>query len=373
MRTLIAMIKKEILQLKADKFYLRFLLVAPFLQLIVLGYSLTTETTNVPTLICDLDKSAVSREFVRSIGTNERFDIVGTVDEYTALEEGIQRWEASVGVYIPPGFSTNLSRDATAQIQVLLDAVDGNKALTAFGYLQQIAAREGIRLIDPPADLAPQVQPGGTRMNYHYLFNPELKNAAFMVPGIVVTILTIITLLIGAMSLVREKETGTLEQLMVTPINRTQIILGKLIPFLVYSFIEVAIILKVAEVVFRLQLAGSLATLYLAIFLYLFSTLGLGLLVSSAAGTQQQALFLAWFFMIFMILLSGFFIPIENMPAWLQWLTLINPLRFMMTIVREIYLKATPIRLLADQFLPLGALGFAIFTTSVLTFQKKSG
>ena len=369
MRTLIAMIKKEVLQLKADKFYLRFLLIAPFLQLIVLGFSLTTETTNVPTLICDLDKSAVSREFVRSVGTNERFDIVGTVESYTALDEGIQRWQASVGVYIPPGFSKRLSRDAAAEIQVLLDAVDGNKALTAFGYLQQIAAREGIRLID----LTLQPDGGGTRMIYHYLFNPELKNAAFMVPGIVVTIITIITLLVGAMSLVREKETGTLEQLMVTPINRGQIILGKMIPFLVYSFIEVAIILKVAQWIFHLELAGSLATLYLGILLYLFSTLGLGLLISSVAGTQQQALFLAWFFMVFMILLSGFFIPIENMPLWLQKITLLNPLRFMMTVVREIYLKATPIWLLTDQLLPLGALGFAIFGTAVATFRKKSG
>jgi ABC-type Na+ efflux pump permease subunit len=150
MRTLIAMVKKEILQLKADKFYLRFLLMAPLLQLIILGYSLTTETTNIPTLIADLDKSAVSREFVRNISTNERFDIVGSVESYTELEDGIQRWQASVGIYIPPGFSKDLTRDTSAEVQVLIDAVDGNKALTAFGYLQQIAAREGVRLAELP-------------------------------------------------------------------------------------------------------------------------------------------------------------------------------------------------------------------------------
>jgi len=370
MRTLIALVKKEILQLKADKFYLRFLLVAPLLQLIVLGYSLTTETTNIPTLIADLDKTAVSREFVRSISTNERFTIVGSAGSYTALMDGIQRWQASVGLYIPPGFSKALTRDTTAEVLVLIDAVDGNKALTAFGYLQQIAAREGVRLAGIPE---PQAEGGGPELIYHYLFNPELKNSAFMVPGIVVVIITIITMMIGAMSLVREKEVGTLEQLMVTPNNRAQLILGKLIPFLVYAFIEVAVILKVAEFVFKLQLAGSLPSLYLAVLLYLFSTLGLGLLVSSVAGTQQQALFIAWFFMIFMILLSGFFIPIENMPLWLQKLTLINPLSFMMTVVREIYLKATPLRLLADQLIPLGGLGLVIFGSSVATFQKKSG
>ncbi|ORC34061.1 hypothetical protein B4O97_14345 [Marispirochaeta aestuarii] len=370
MRTLIAMVKKEILQLRADTFYLRFLLIAPLFQLIVLGFALTIETTNVPTLICDLDRTALSREFVRSVSTNERFNVIGTVEEYEELGDALQRWQASIGIYIPPGFGRDLKRDASAELQVLIDAVDGNKALTAYGYLQQIAAEQGLRLAAVPLDAggAP-----GPRLVYHYLFNPELKNAAFMVPGIVVVIVTIITLMIGAMNLVREKEVGTLEQLMVTPINRSQLILGKLIPFLVYAFIEVAVLLKVAELVFGLHLAGSLLSLYLALLLYLFSTLGLGLLVSSAAGTQQQALFIAWFFMIFMILLSGFFIPIRNMPRWLQWLTMLNPLRFMMTIVREIYLKATPLKLLADQLLPLSALGLVIFGTSIFTFQKKSG
>lgn len=370
MRTLFAIVKKEILQLKADTFYLRFLLFAPLLQLIVLGFTLTIETTNVPTLICDLDNSALSREFVRSVGTNERFNVTGSVDNYAELSDAIVRWKASVGIYIPPEFSKKLRRGETAELQVLIDAVDGNKALTAFGYLQQIAAREGVRLAGTPlrADGSP-----GPQLVYHYTFNPELNNAAFMVPGIVIVIVTIITLMIGAMNLVREKEAGTLEQLMVTPVNRGQLILGKLVPFLVYSFIEVAVLLKVSELVFGLQIAGSLISLYVALLLYLFSTLGLGLLVSSVSGTQQQALFIAWFFMIFMILLSGFFIPVENMPRWLQLTTLVNPLRFMMTIVREIYLKATPLRLLSDQLLPLGGLGVLIFGTSVLTFRKKSG
>ncbi|WP_319560801.1 ABC transporter permease [Marispirochaeta sp.] len=370
MRTLIAMVKKELLQLKADKFYLRFLIFAPLLQLIVLGHALTTETTNVPTLIADLDRTAVSREFVRAVSTNERFNVIGHVTDYASLTDAIQRWEASVGIYIPPGYTSDLECDGSTELLVLLDSVDGNKALSAYGYLQQIAVREGKILAPVPAVIQSSDRP---ILNYRYLFNPELKNSAYMVPGIVVVIVTIITLMIGAMSLVREKEVGTLEQLMVTPINRAQLILGKLIPFLLYAFIEVTVILKVAGFVFGLSLAGSLATLYLALFLYLFSTLGLGLLVSSIAATQQQALFLAWFFMIFMILLSGFLIPVANMPGWLQTLTLANPLRFMMTTVREIYLKATPLSLLADQLIPLSLLGGAIFSISVLTFRKHSG
>ena len=367
MRTILALVKKEIRQLKGDPFYLRFLLFAPVLQLIILGFSLTIETRNVSTMIFDGENSAASRELVRSISTNDRFTIVGSAGSYDELLKGIHRWKASIGIYIPPDFSDGLQGDEGGKVLVLLDAVDGNKALTAFGYLQQIAAETGLRLSPVRKSRQDSLPPD---MTVHYFFNPELKNEAFMVPGIVVVIISIITLMIGAMNLVREKEKGTLEQLAVTPIHKGQLILGKVIPFLIYSFIEVAILLKLAQTVFHLHLAGSILQLYAVVLLYLFSTLGLGLLASTLAGTQQQALFIAWFFMIFMILLSGFFIPVENMPQWLQQITRLNPTRYMMTVVREIYLKATPLRFLMDQLIPLAGLGGGIFGVSVLLFRK---
>ncbi len=368
MRRLGAMVKKEVLQLARDKFYLRFLLLAPLMQLIVLGFSLTMETIHVPTLICDLENSSVSRELVRSISTNDRFSITGQVYTYAELEAGIHRWDASLGLYIPPDFSSRMEKEGYGEVQVLMDAVDGNKALTAYGYIQQIFAEEGIRIAGQNGQSAAAGLP---LVQHHYLFNPELRNEAFMVPGVVVVILTIITLLIGSMSLVREKETGTLEQLSVTPIRKGELILGKLLPFLIYSFVEVVIILKVAAVIFHLQLAGNVFQLYLAVLLYLFSTLGLGLLVSTIASTQQQALFIAWFFMVFLMLLSGFLISIENMPLWLQRITLLNPLRYMMTVVREIYLKATPVKFMLDQLVPLAILGGGIFGASIFAFRKK--
>ncbi len=371
MRRLGAMVKKEVLQLSRDKFYLRFLLLAPLLQLIVLGFSLTMETVNVPTLICDMENSSLSRELVRSISTNDRFSIRGQVYTYEELEAGIHSWKASLGLYIPPDFSSRMEKEGFGEVQVLMDAVDGNKALTAYGYIQQIFAGEGVRIAGENSSGIAGTTPLPA-VSHHYLFNPELKNEAFMVPGVVVVILTIITLLIGSMSLVREKETGTLEQLSVTPIRKGELILGKMLPFLIYSFIEVVIILKVASLIFHLQLAGNVFQLYLAVLLYLFSTLGLGLLVSTIASTQQQALFIAWFFMVFLMLLSGFFISIENMPIWLQRITLINPLRYMMTVVREIYLKATPLKFMMDQLLPLAFLGGGIFGLSIFAFRKKA-
>ncbi|WP_319478152.1 ABC transporter permease [Marispirochaeta aestuarii] len=357
MRIILALIKKEFRQLVADPFFFRFLLFAPLAQLVVLGFSLTLETTNVSLVVCDLDCSPSSRELITALGNSEHFVLTGQVLQYQELEQSLRRWEAAVGIYIPPDFSRRSNIEGSGKILVLLDSVDGNKALTAFGYLQQIVSAESVS--------ASPVQ-----ITYRYRFNPELRSEVFMVPGIVVVIITIITLLIASMSLVREKERGTLEQLSVTPITKGQLIAGKLLPFLFYAFVELAIILRVAEAVFRLSPAGSILQLYFAVLIYLASTLGLGLLISSIASTQQQALFIAWFCMVFMILLSGFFIPIDNMPLWLQRITLLNPLRFMMTIVREIYLKSTPLNLLLDQLLPLAALGVAIFGASLVTFKK---
>ncbi len=371
MRRIIAMIRKEFHQIKSDKFMLRFLIAAPLFQLILLGYALTMETEHVKTIICDLDKSSISRQFVESISNNDRFDIIGTAGSYDEMETDIRNWTTVIGLYIPPEFSRDLGKTGRGDILALLDSVNGNQALTAFGYLKQIAAENSLDLA--PAHVKEEYfsKRGIIRINTHYWYNPELKNQDYMIPGVVVLIITIISLMLGSMSIVKEKEAGTLEQLMVTPLGKIQLILGKQIPFLIYSFIELIVILKLADFVFNIHLAGSLLSLYLVISLYLFTTLGLGLFVSTLAKTQQQALFLTWFFMVFMIMLSGFFIPIENMPLALKLITFINPLRYMMTTVREIYLKATPLVFLLDQIVPLFLLGTGIFTASVIKFQKK--
>jgi len=371
MRRIFAMMRKEFYQIKSDKFMLRFLIAAPLFQLILLGYGLTMETVHVKTIICNLDRSSVSRQFVERISTNDRFDIIGTVGSYDEMEDSIRRWNAVIGIYIAPEFSRDLGKNGQGNILALLDSVNGNQALTAFGYLNQIAAESALELAPVHVKEKYLSKGGNISINTHYWYNPELKDHDFMIPGIVVLIITIISLMLGAISIVKEKESGTLEQLMVTPLSKIQLILGKQIPFLIYSFIELIIILKLADFVFKIHLAGSLISLYFVIFIYLFTTLGLGLFVSTLAKTQQQALFLAWFFMVFLIMLSGFFIPIENMPWALKIITFINPLRYMMTTVREIYLKATPLIYLLDQIIPLTILGMGIFIASVLKFQKK--
>jgi len=243
--------------------------------------------------------------------------------------------------------------------------------MTAFGYLQKIALEQSIQLI-PKSVLRQHIKEDKIiSLNTHFLFNPDLKNDAYMVPGIVVMLLTIITSLMGALTLVKEKELGTLEHIMVTPIKKFNLIVGKLLPYLIYAFMEMAIIIKLAQIVFSISFAGSYWTLYFIAALFLFTTIGIGLIVSTLSQTQQQALFLSWFFIVFSSVLSGFFIPIPNMPHWLQIVTYLNPMRYMMTSMREIFLKGTPLSYLLDQIVPLAVLGAVLFAMSVVKFQKK--
>ncbi len=371
MKQLLAVMKKEIRHLRRDIFMLRMLIISPIMQLLFLGYAVTFETKHVAIEMCDMDKSSYSRHFIQKIVTNDRFKFIGYTDDVNQLSLDIKQWKTKIGLYFPPDFSEKLIRDGKASVLAYLDAIDGNQAMTAFGYLQKIALEQSVQLIPKSVLIRHIKDDRPIALNTHFLFNPDLKNDAYMIPGVVVMLLTIVTSLMGALTLVKEKEIGTLEHIMVTPIKKYQLIAGKLLPYLIYAFIEMAIILKLAQIIFSLSVAGSYWTLYFISGLFLFTTVGIGLLVSTVSHTQQQALFLSWFFMVFSLLLSGFFIPIANMPHWLQLITYLNPIRYMMTSVREIFLKGTPLRYLLDQIIPLALLGTVIFGTSVIKFQKK--
>jgi len=371
MKQLFAVMKKEIRCLQRDKFMLRILVIFPVLQLLVLGYAVTFETKRVAIEICDMDKSSYSRHFIQKVITNDRFDFVGYTDDVNKLDRDIKQWKTKIGLYFPPDFSEKLIRNGRASVLTYLDAIDGNQALTAFGYLQRIALEQSFQLI-PKSVLRQHIKEDRiVSLTTHFLFNPDLKNDAFMVPGVVVMLLTIVTSLMGALTLVKEKEAGTLEHIMVTPIRKSHLIAGKLLPYLIYAFIEIAVLIKLAQIIFSINFIGSYLTLYFITALFLFTTTGIGLIVSTLSQTQQQALFLSWFFIVFSSMLSGFFIPISNMPHWLQIITYINPMRYMMTSMRELFLKGTPLRYLVDQIVPLALLGASLFTVSVFKFKKK--
>ncbi|ADN02894.1 ABC transporter permease [Spirochaeta thermophila] len=362
MKRLLAFLRKEFLLLKADPLLPRLMIAAPILQLLVLGYALTFETAHVKTAILDLDRSPASRALEAALEASDRFDLAARATSLDELEELIEEWEVKLGIYIPPDFSRDLQR-GQARVLCLLDAVDGTQAFTAYTYFEALAAQTF-----PQVGTRPVVREGTATV--HYWYNPLLKSQVYMIPGLVILIVTMVSLLLGALSLVREKEQGTLDQLLVSPLSPLQILTGTLFPFLLYSLVELSLAMTAAWAIFGTLPRGGILPLFLVVTLYLFTTLGLALLISTISHTQTQALFFAWFAMVVLILLSGFLIPVANMPQWLKTLTLLNPLRYMMTVVRELYIKGAPLSALWREVLALGGLGILVMGVAAARFGR---
>lgn len=378
MRAVFYLIKKEFKQIFRTREMLAIVFMVPLIQMAVLGFAISTEVKHVSLIIADHDKSAVSRDLIRAFAQTDRFRIVGYETSIRRIEEAVHRWDAQMALIIPPNFARELYRGGTPQVQIIADGLDGNTAGVALGYASSILSGFGADLISRPT-LArmrtagkPEVRsPHVLTVEDRMWYNLNLQPEQYMIPGIVVVLVTIISMMLSAMGLVREKEIGTLEQLMVTPLKRYQLVLGKIMPFLILTFVELAIVLVAAQIIFPIHMMGSYWLLAALAFLYLFTTLGLGILISTISNTQQQAMFISWFFMVFMILMSGFFIPIENMPETLQKITYLNPMRYFMYIVREIFQKDASLAFLLRDAIPMTVFGLVIFTFSVLSFQKQ--
>ncbi len=373
MQQILYLMRKEFKQVFRTREMLSIIFVAPMIQMLVLGFAISTEVKNVSLIIADFDRSSTSREILRAFEHTDRFRIVGYESSYRGIDDAIHRWRAQMAIVIPPNFGRDLQRGLQPEVQLIVDGLDGNTAGVALGYATGILQQFGEMVLRqrmlarPDAAIPVHQVVAEDRMWY----NLDLKPEQYMIPGIVVLLVTIISTLLSAMSLVREKEIGTMEQLMVTPLKRYQLILGKILPFLILAFVELGIVLVVAQLIFSIHIVGSYALLAGMAFLYLFATLGLGIFISTITQTQQQAMFVSWFFLIFMILMSGFFIPIENMPPLLQKITYINPMRYFMYIMREILQKGSSFHFLLKDLVPMTAFGLLIFTFSVLKFQKR--
>ncbi len=372
MQQILYMIKKEFLQIVRSREMLAIIFVVPLIQMLILGFAITNEVKHVDLILADRDNSHISREIVRAFSNTDRFDVVSRESDTKHISAKIQGWKARMAVVIPEHFGRDFVRGRQPQIQIIVDGLDGNTAGVGMAYAQGILRELAINLLQQPRYRDPELLTVHTvTMLERMWFNLNLNNAQFMVPGIVVALLTIISMMLSAMSLVREKEIGTLEQLMVTPLKKYQLLLGKLIPFLILSFFELIFVMQAAQLIFSIEMHGSYVLLSGLALLYLFSTLGLGIFVSTVSGTQQQAMFFSWFFMVFMILMSGFFIPIDNMPDALQKITYLNPMRYFMSIMRDIMQKGSSLRYLLQDAIPLGAFGVLILTMGVIKFRKR--
>ena len=371
MQRIFQMMQKEFRQIFRDRPMMAIIFIVPLVQLLILAFAITTDVKHIKMSVLDYDKSAISREIIRAFSQTERFDIVEFSDDFRHIDHQMRAWRTQMALVIPTNFSKDLQRGLHPQIHISADGVDGNSAGIALGYAQAILLKYGTEQGLLPVRSAVRQQPHLVNLIERMWYNLELDSQQFMVPGIVVVLLTIIPMMLSAMSLVKEKEIGTLEQLMVTPLKKHQLLLGKIIPFLILSYIELAIVMTVAILLFNIAMNGSYLLLAFLSFLYLLTTIGLGIFISTFTHTQQQAMFVAWFFMVFMLIMSGFFIPIDNMPASLQAATYLNPMRYFMSIIRDIFQKGSGLHYLKTDVLIMAFYGIMITILAVFKFRKR--
>jgi ABC-2 type transport system permease protein len=371
MQRIFYLVQKEFRQIFRDPAMIGVLFIVPFIQIVILGNAITTDVKNVTIVFTDLDRSPMSRDFLQRFVHTPYFTPVGVEDDYIALPEWLDHGRARIAIVVPEHFQRDIIRGDRPAVQLLVDGIDGNSAGVALSYLSRIAQEHQVEVIAHEPRLGKSLQ--RIRLastETRFWFNPEMESKIYIVPGIVALILLIITVFLTSMGIVREKEIGTLEQLMVTPIRAWQLILGKILPFSILGFLEITIAIGFVYLIFGISVQGSILLLFFESAIFVMTTLGVGIFISTISETQQQALFVGWFFMIFAILLSGFFIPIANMPDAVQYLTYLNPLRYYLVILREIYLKGTPIQFLIPETLAMIAFGFTVFGMAVLRYQR---
>jgi len=367
-RPFIGVIKKEFTQALRDRNTLRMLFVMPVVQLLVLGYAVNTDVKRLQVDVYDSDRTEASRRLVALLGAGGYFTPVdraftGGNTPLWELEERFRAGRAEMALIIPRDFSKQLQRKEQIDIGWITDGTDANAGRTGTGYASQIIRR----FSNDAVGITPNVE-----VRSQFMFNPEAESVYFMVPGIVATLLTMLTLMMTSMSIVREREMGTLEQVLVTPISAVTLLFGKITAFIITSMFIMGMALNVGVWWFHVPFLGSSLLLVALSLLYLMSTLGLGLFISTITQTQQQAMFLAWFFSIFTLLTSGYMTPIANMPVWLQHITLANPMRYFIEIVRGIMLKGATFTDLYENVVALAIFGTVIFSFSLLRFHKRT-
>ncbi|UCD57056.1 MAG: ABC transporter permease [Candidatus Hydrogenedentota bacterium] len=373
---------KEFIQLRRDKRMFPLILLAPIIQLLLYGYAATFDIENISTAVYDSDRSAESREYLRRFFNSRYFRPRLYAESYDEARAALDSERVTAAIVIPGDFSRNVSRGRGVKVQMLIDGTNSNEATLAANYAARISQRYAIeemltqvRVFGSGEILDAAERSAEGRMlvddRLRVWYNPSLQSRNFMVPGVIALILLIMTSIMTAMSVVREKEVGTMEQLIVTPLRPAALIVGKLIPFIGIGMIDVAIVLLAGVFWFGIPIRGSVPLLFALSGLFLFSTLGFGLLVSTFCRTQQQAMVTAFFAIMPMILLSGFIFPIANMPVVVQYLTYLMPIRYFLVIIRGIILKGIGADLLTAQIYPLVAFGAAMVLTCILRFRKR--
>ncbi len=375
MRTIRFILQKEFLQIFRNRSMLPIILIAPMIQLLVLSFAVDYEIKNIKLFFVDQDRSQFSRLLYNKFYGSDYFIIEGYSTNSKDAKESIQRGECDLALIIDQDFERKLYKYGNADAQLIMNAIDGTKAALSSSYATGIIRDFNKELIEQYAIRSSMVlDPDYLQIetSYSYWYNPDLNYKAYMVPGILVLLVTMIGAFLSSMNIVREKELGTIEQINVTPIKKHHFIIGKILPFWIIGMVEFGLGLLLAKIVFNIPMVGSLVTLFCFAGTFLLVVLGLGLLISTITETQQQAMFISWFFLVIFILLGGLFTAVENMPTWAQKITFFNPVKYFIEVNRMVLLKGSGFKDIAKHFMVMGTFVFAINSLAIFRYKKVS-
>ncbi|MBU9888799.1 MAG: ABC transporter permease [Candidatus Omnitrophica bacterium] len=363
---------KEFIQIFRDPRMKAIIFVMPMIQVMVFGYAVSTDVTNIPTAVYDLDNTQASRDLIREFTASNYFRVKKYISHDKEQKRLIDESRVNAVLRINRGFARDLNAHRSAQIQLIVDGTDSNTAAVILSYSNRIIEKYSAHILDGRARvILKKSEFPRVNLRSRSWFNENLESRNFYVPGVIALIVMLITLLLTSMAIVREKEIGTMEQLIVSPIKSYELILGKLTPFAIIGLVDVLLVTAVGVLWFKVPIHGNLFLLFISSSLYLFTCLGVGLFISTVAGTQQEAMMTTFFFYFPAVLLSGFMFPIANMPKLIQWVTFLNPLRYFLVILRGLFLKGTGFEILWPQMLALLLMGVGILTLSSMRFRKR--
>lgn len=362
--------KKELLHIIRDPRTLVVMFLMPVVQLFLLGYAATTDVEHLRTVVLDADRSPQSRDLLDAYRTSNYFDIVATVSNERDMARMVDAGEVRAGLIIPAGYGADVTAGRTASVAFIIDGSDPTIANTAFATAQQVGQAHGVELIERQLGISTE-QMAAIEVHPRVWYNPELKSVNFMVPGLIATIVFILTMFMTGLAIVQEREQGTIEQLMVTPIRPLELVVGKVVPYVVIAFLEIIEVLALGVFWFGMPIKGNLLLLLGISAIFLMTSLGVGVFVSSVAKTYREAVLMVSFIMLPSLFLSGFLFPLEAMPRVLQGLSYLVPLRYMLTIIRGIILKGVGLATLKWEVIALVAFGVSILVFAATRFHKR--
>ena len=365
------LIRKEFRQMLRDPRSRRMLFLSPVVQLLLFGYAVNTDVRNAKTFVVDHDHTSISRELVQTFTASGYFQVIGYGERPHEMQGALDHGDAVIGLEIPRGFSADVAAGRQGKVQLIVDGTSSNTATVAQGYAAQIIGRFGMQVArSQAAGGIPAGAGGAVDLRARAWYNPNLISRVYNVPGVIATIIMLMGLLLTALAIVREREIGTLEQLMVSPLSPTELILGKCLPVVFVAFTDLAIITAIAMLWFHVPMQGSFTLLMFAAVFYILSGLGLGLLISTVSNTQQEAFMAMFFFFLPALILSGFMYPIENMPRIIQIVTLADPIRHFLVIVRGVFLKGAGFGVLWPQIATLAVMGVLVLWFATTRLRK---